>query len=122
MQFAKSVPVEWIASFINARLLGNKNGLVTGINEIHKVREGDIVFVDHPKYYEKCLQSAATFIIINKETEIPEGKALLVVDDPFAAVQVGFDLRDRLAGEDSAPDFDARSLAHADLGVLRSSR
>lgn len=83
MQFAKSVPVEWIASFINARLLGNKKGLVSGINEIHKVREGDIVFVDHPKYYEKCLQSTATFIIINKETDVPEGKALLVVDDPF---------------------------------------
>ena len=83
MKFEKPVPVEWIASFINAQLSGNKNGLVTGINEIHKVREGDIVFVDHPKYYEKCLQSAATFIIINKETEIPEGKALLVVDDPF---------------------------------------
>ena len=83
MKFEKPVPVEWIASFIKAQLSGNKNGLVTGINEIHKVREGDIVFVDHPKYYEKCLQSAATFIIINKETEIPEGKALLVVDDPF---------------------------------------
>ncbi len=83
MKFEKPVPVEWIASFINASLSGNKIGLVTGINELHKVREGDIVFVDHPKYYEKCLQSAATFIIINKETEIPDGKALLVVDDPF---------------------------------------
>ena len=60
MQFAKSVPVKWIASFINARLLGNKNGLVTGINEIHKVKEGEIVFVDHPKYYDKALKSAAT--------------------------------------------------------------
>src|SRR4030095_4641940 len=59
--------------------------MVTGINEIHKVEEGDIVFVDHPKYYETCIQSAATFIIINKETTFPQGKALLIVEDPFEA-------------------------------------
>ena len=57
----------------------------TGINEIHKVEKGDLVFVDHPKYYNKCLNSAASFIIINKETEVPEGKALLIVENPFEA-------------------------------------
>jgi UDP-3-O-[3-hydroxymyristoyl] glucosamine N-acyltransferase len=47
------------------------------------VEEGDLVFVDHPKYYDKCLHSAATFIIINKVVECPPGKALLVVPQPF---------------------------------------
>ena len=53
------------------------------MNEIHVVEEGDIVFVDHPKYYDKALQSKATVVLINKEVECPEGKALLVSDDPF---------------------------------------
>src|SRR5690606_38161808 len=53
------------------------------INEIQKVEKGDLVFVDHPKYYDKCINSAATYIIINKEYDVPEGKALLVVDEPF---------------------------------------
>ena len=53
------------------------------MNEIHVVTPGDIVFVDHPKYYDKALQSAATIILINKEVECPEGKALLISDDPF---------------------------------------
>ena len=85
MHFEKPVAVSWIAEFIGANLIGNKEGKATGINEIHKVEEGDVVFVDHPKYYETCINSAATFIIINKETSFPEGKALLIVGDPFEA-------------------------------------
>jgi hypothetical protein len=52
MQFKEPVPVKWVAELINARIKGNSEGMVCGINEIHKVEPGDIVFVDHPKYYE----------------------------------------------------------------------
>ena len=85
MHFSSPVPVQWIAEFINAKVTGNINAAATGINEIHKVEKGDLVFVDHPKYYDKCINSAADFIIINKETSVPEGKALLIVDNPFDA-------------------------------------
>jgi UDP-3-O-[3-hydroxymyristoyl] glucosamine N-acyltransferase len=85
MQFLKPVSIEWIAQFINAELIGNKDGMATGINEIHKVETGDLVFVDHPKYYETCINSAASFIIINKVADVPAGKALLVIDNPFEA-------------------------------------
>lgn len=87
MKFPSPIAVQEVAQLIGAKLVGNVNGLVTGINEIHKVEPGDLVFVDHPKYYDKCIQSAATFIIINKETSFPEGKALLIVDQPFEAYQ-----------------------------------
>jgi UDP-3-O-[3-hydroxymyristoyl] glucosamine N-acyltransferase len=85
MQFLSPVSLQWIAEFINAKLVGNINASAKGINEIHKVEKGDLVFVDHPKYYDKCINSAASFIIINKEATIPEGKALLIVDNPFEA-------------------------------------
>jgi UDP-3-O-[3-hydroxymyristoyl] glucosamine N-acyltransferase len=85
MKFPSPVSVQWIADLIGATVVGNKEGNATGINEIHKVETGDLVFVDHPKYYDKCINSAATFIIINKETSVPEGKALLVVNEPFEA-------------------------------------
>jgi UDP-3-O-[3-hydroxymyristoyl] glucosamine N-acyltransferase len=85
MQFPSPVSIKWIAEFINAELLGDVAMQATGINEIHRVENGDLVFVDHPKYYEKCINSAATFIIINKKTDYPEGKALLVTDNPFEA-------------------------------------
>ena len=64
---------------------GNTTGNATGINEIHKVEHGDLAFVDHPKYYRKCIDSAASFIIINQPTDFPNEKALLVVDEPFEA-------------------------------------
>jgi UDP-3-O-[3-hydroxymyristoyl] glucosamine N-acyltransferase len=87
MRFASPIAVSWIGEFIGAKIVGDKNGKATGINELHKVEEGDLVFVDHPKYYEKCIYSPATFIIINKEVDCPAGKALLVVEDPFEAYQ-----------------------------------
>ena len=85
MQFPSPVSIKWIAEFIQAELIGNTNAEATGINEIHKVEKGDLVFVDHPKYYDKCINSAASFIIINKQATIPEGKAILIVDNPFEA-------------------------------------
>jgi len=85
MRFEKPIPVKQIARLIEAEIIGEEEGVATGINEIHKVEEGDIVFVDHPKYYQKCIQSAATFIIINQKTEFPPHKALLIVEDPFEA-------------------------------------
>ena len=87
MRFEQPVPLATIAGLIRAELKGNITASATGINEIHKVEPGDLAFVDHPKYYEKCINSAASFIIINKATEFPEGKALLVTDDPFEAYQ-----------------------------------
>ncbi len=73
-----------IASLIDREFIGHPDFLVTGLNEIHKVEEGDLVFVDHPKYYKKALESNATTILINTEVECPEGKVLIISDDPFA--------------------------------------
>jgi UDP-3-O-[3-hydroxymyristoyl] glucosamine N-acyltransferase len=74
-----------IADFINAPFIGEEKHLVTGFNEIHRVTNGDCVFVDHPKYYDKALSSAASTIIINKEVKCPVGKALIIHPEPFTA-------------------------------------
>src|ERR1035437_2731771 len=52
MKLPAPVSIKWIASLINAELLGNENAEATGIN---------------------------------KKTEVPEGKTLLVVEEPFDA-------------------------------------
>ncbi|MBX7140067.1 MAG: UDP-3-O-(3-hydroxymyristoyl)glucosamine N-acyltransferase [Chitinophagales bacterium] len=72
-----------IQELIGARLVGDPAYQLKGINEIHMVRDGDLTFVDHPKYYKKALESAATVIIINKEVEAPKGKHLFISNDPF---------------------------------------
>ncbi len=86
MKFIAPVTIDWIAHLIDAEIVGNAAAQAKGINEIHKVQEGDVCFVDHPKYYNKCLQSAATHIIINtKNVDVPQGKTLLIVNEPFEA-------------------------------------
>ncbi len=83
MKFQKTHSLQEIAAIINCEFVGSSDFLVSGMNEIHVVESGDIVFVDHPKYYDKALNSAATTILINKKVACPEGKALLISDDPF---------------------------------------
>lgn len=75
--------LKFIAQLINCQHIGPDDFPVEGFNEIHVVCPGDIVFVDHPKYYDKALNSDATIILINKEVECPSGKALLISEDPF---------------------------------------
>lgn len=83
MKFKSPQTLQQIATLINTEFIGDAAFEILGINEIHVVEKGDIVFVDHPKYYEKALNSAATTILINKKVDCPEGKALLISDDPF---------------------------------------
>ena len=83
MKFPNPYTLEQIAELISAEYIGDSNFEVLGMNEIHVVEPGDIVFVDHPKYYDRALNSAATIILVNKKIDRPEGKALLISDDPF---------------------------------------
>lgn len=85
MKFEAPIPVAAIAQLTGAEVIGNDDAVVLGINEIHNVNLGDITFVDHEKYYDFTLKSAATFILINKKVEAPEGKTLLFHSNPFEA-------------------------------------
>lgn len=85
MKLERPITLKELADLLECKFVGDAKHKITGINEIHMVEEGDLVFVDHPKYYDKALNSAATTILIDKETDCPKGKGLLVCDDPFAA-------------------------------------
>ena len=83
MKFQSPQSLKTIAELINAKFVGDENFQVFGTNEIHRVKAGEIVFVNHPKYYDKALFSEATIILIDKEVDCPDGKALLISEDPF---------------------------------------
>jgi len=85
MKLPRTFTLQEIANIIGCEFDGSADFPITGINEIHQVEHGDIVFVDHPKYYDKALQCAASVVIINKKVPCPNGKALLFSDDPFTA-------------------------------------
>jgi UDP-3-O-[3-hydroxymyristoyl] glucosamine N-acyltransferase len=85
MKFKSPVDVKWLANFVGAKIIGDDSIQATGLNEIHRVEQGDISFVDLEKYYAKVLGSKATVILIDKEVACPEGKVLLQLADPCGA-------------------------------------
>jgi UDP-3-O-[3-hydroxymyristoyl] glucosamine N-acyltransferase len=85
MKFSSPLTLSEVAGFTGSKMVGDPGFPVLGMNEIHMVEPGDLTFVDHPKYYSKALNSKATTIIINKEVDCPDGKALLICEKPFDA-------------------------------------
>ncbi len=85
MKFNPVLTLSQVAEMLHAEFEGNPDFVISGLNEIHMVEPGDITFVDHPKYYDKALNSRATTILINKKVACPEGKALIFHDKPFDA-------------------------------------
>jgi UDP-3-O-[3-hydroxymyristoyl] glucosamine N-acyltransferase len=83
MKIIPSKTLKQIAELLGVDFVGDDALIITGLNEIHRVEHGDIVFVDHPKYYDSALKSNASVVLINKEVSCPEGKGLLVSEDPF---------------------------------------
>jgi len=76
MKFKEAISLRDLAGFLGAKYVGKPDHLVEGMNEIHMVEKGDLTFVDHPKYYDKALNSNATTILINKDVPCPEGPCL----------------------------------------------
>ena len=75
MKFPTPIPVLDLAKLAKTtQIIGPTDIAAKGINEIHKVVDGDITFVDVEKYFQKALSSAASIILINKAVPAPEGK------------------------------------------------
>lgn len=85
MDLRQPLTLGQVQKLVGGEILGDPNFSISGLNEIHKVRNGDMTYVDHPKYYQMVLDSDASVVIIDKKVDKPEGKSLLVHDDPFDA-------------------------------------
>ena len=85
MKFTTPLTLDELLQIIGSKVIvkGERQIEITGVNEIHSVQPGELSFVDHPKYYEKVLNSAAKVVLINRDVELPEGKTLLISEDPL---------------------------------------
>ena len=83
MNFDRPISLEQVAKMLDCDYFGDKDLSVSGLNEIHRVKKGEIVFVDHKKYYDKALNSDASVILINEKVDFPEHKGLLLSEKPF---------------------------------------
>lgn len=120
MTFPQPISLQTLANKFGLTIKGEETLMALGINEIHKVRSGDITFVDVEKYYEKSLSSAATIILINKEVPCPYGKALLITEDPFSVYnQIVWDHRPmKYINTDRGENLSIGSETHIDYGVI----
>ena len=114
MKFKSVQTLQEIATLIDARFIGKSDFEITGINEIHVVESGDIVFVDHPKYYDKALNSKATTILINKEDPCPKRESLLISENPLD----DFEKRSRHVGPVIDSSKSISDSAKIDTGTL----
>ena len=83
MKFDKKYSLSQISALLELPFVGDPNLAVEGINEIHRVEQGDLVFVDYFKYYDRALNSPASVILIDQEVEVPDQKGLIISENPF---------------------------------------
>lgn len=83
MKFPRAYSLQEIANLLDCKFIGDEKSPIFGMNEIHVVEHGDIVFADHPKYYGRAVNSLASVVLIDNVIDCPEGKSLLISDNPF---------------------------------------
>jgi UDP-3-O-[3-hydroxymyristoyl] glucosamine N-acyltransferase len=87
----KPFPLQKIAEAVEARLLGDGNGLVAGVASIGSATEDDLVFVDDEKHFSQALQSRACAVIAGEfaatsaDVARSGGKPLLICRHPKLA-------------------------------------
>ena len=74
-----------IAQAIEGEVIGDKNALITGIAGIKEAGPGDITFLANPKYAPLLNTTAASAIIISKDTEAPSSKTVIRCKNPSLA-------------------------------------
>jgi UDP-3-O-[3-hydroxymyristoyl] glucosamine N-acyltransferase len=84
LKFKSPITAKQLAAQIRGECLGNSEIVVSGINEIHRVELGDVTFCDNAKYFKVAFTSEASVVLVNQKVEVPAGKSLILVDDPFA--------------------------------------
>jgi len=84
MDFIENIHIKDIAQAYGCQIINEpSHQILSGLNEINRVRTGDLCFVDATKYYKKTLTSAASCVIIPEQVDIPHNKTLLIHPDPF---------------------------------------
>ena len=82
MEFLEPISVSRISSLLDVSYFGDGEQLVYGLNEINRCKEGDIIYVNHPKYHAKAELSKAT-AIISKVRNLDSKKIQLISNNPF---------------------------------------
>lgn len=73
-----------IASFLGGTVNGADDTIISGIRSIEEANEGDLTFIANKKYLKKLKSTNASAILVS--SQVAEGKNLIIVSDPYAAL------------------------------------
>src|SRR5689334_7121660 len=76
-----------LAAIVAAKLVGDPECLIEGINTLDEAGASDISFLSNPLYNEAMKQSKAGAICIRPDAELPAGKNFLVSENPSVTFQ-----------------------------------
>lgn len=76
-----------LATLVGGTLIqGEAEGLISGLNSLSEAVAGEVSFLGNPRYAPQLKTTHATAILISQEqADLPEGKALIRVDNPTLA-------------------------------------
>ncbi|MEO9531163.1 MAG: UDP-3-O-(3-hydroxymyristoyl)glucosamine N-acyltransferase [Crocinitomicaceae bacterium] len=84
MILEQSLTLKELASFLNCEFIGNENLVVSGVNEMHNPKPGDVVYVDNAKSLEKAIHSPANVILYDKPINTAHHKGVLLSKNAFS--------------------------------------
>jgi UDP-3-O-[3-hydroxymyristoyl] glucosamine N-acyltransferase len=84
MILEQSLTLKELANFLNCKFIGNENLVVSGVNEMHNPKPGDVVYVDNAKSLEKAILSPANVILYDKEISSKHKKGVLLSKNAFS--------------------------------------
>ncbi|MBF0385613.1 MAG: UDP-3-O-(3-hydroxymyristoyl)glucosamine N-acyltransferase [Candidatus Omnitrophica bacterium] len=73
-----------IANIVGGKVVGDVKVVVTALSGIKEAKEGDLTLLENPKYLDSALKTAASAIIVAKDTLLP-GKNLIQTENPSLA-------------------------------------
>ncbi|MFA4989356.1 MAG: UDP-3-O-(3-hydroxymyristoyl)glucosamine N-acyltransferase [Candidatus Omnitrophota bacterium] len=74
-----------IAQLIQGEVIGDGSSVITGVSGIKEARAGDITFLANAKYAPLLATTAASAVIISRDTEPPASCAVIRTENPSLA-------------------------------------
>lgn len=83
----QSYTLEELASLTGSELVGDKNFIISGVDELKTATRSDISFLANVKYKEEMRKTNAGAVCVAKDASLEEGKNYLISDHPSRTFQ-----------------------------------
>ena len=107
-----------IANFINGRIIGDEQALITGVSPIESGEQGHLSFVAQERFAEHIDESKCSVLIVSEKllSEKPYKPTIIAVEDAYLAFQVLMNLYQEMQGRKSGIEDGAVFHESASVG------